>query len=443
MKNLLKLRIEKLVTGGDALARYNGFVIFIPYGVPGDVVKVKMVKRKRGYGVGEIVEILKPSEHRTKSPCPIFPQCGGCQWQMINYDSQVEFKKILIKEAFVRVAKMNETPLEDIVKIEKPWRFRNKVQYPVKRVRDRRIVLGFFEKRTHHIVNMERCPVQLEQFDLIISPFKDMLRREPLTIYDEERHRGKLRYFILRGSSKTKETLVVLVMRLPGISKSLAEKIVELDPERIIGVVENINPEITNIILGEESRKVVGRDYYFEKIGGLTFKVSSTSFFQANTIMAEELVSFMKEKIEHCKILVDAYSGVGFFSLSLASIAKKVIGIEESPSSHYDSLDNIEINVIGNVEFIHGKVQDFLDTIGSLDVLVVDPPRRGLEKETVEAILRIKPPKIFYVSCNPVTLARDIKNLIEGNYELLFVKPFDFFPHTHHVETLSYLERRN
>jgi 23S rRNA (uracil1939-C5)-methyltransferase len=441
MKNLLKVEIEKLVPGGDGLTRYNGFVIFVPYGVPGDILKVK-VKKKRDYGIGEIVEILEPSEHRKSPECPLFPKCGGCQWQMISYDSQVKFKKILIEEAFMRVAKLREVPIEKTVKMENPWRFRNKVQYPVKRVRERKVVMGFYEKGTHHIVDMEECPVQLKQFDPVMGPFKELLRREPITIYDEERHRGKLRHFILRGSSKTKETLVILVMRLPGLSKGLAEKIQELDRERIIGVVENINPEITNVIMGDESRKVLGRDYYFEKIGGLTFKVSSTSFFQANSPMAERLINFMKEGIGYSKLIIDAYSGVGLFSLSLASLAEKVIGIEESPSSHYDSIDNAEINLLGNVEFIHGKVQDFLDTFESPDFLIVDPPRRGLEKETIEAIHKLKPPKIFYVSCNPVTLARDIRDLMEGGYELIYVKPFDFFPHTHHIETLSYLERK-
>lgn len=437
-RRFLKLQIEKVVPGGYGLARNNGYVIFVPYSVPGDRVKVELEKIKKDYAIGKILDIIEPSPDRVIPACPLFPRCGGCQWQMMSYEAQLRHKINLIKEAFEKIGKMSEIPLLQIEGMHSPWGFRNKVILPLKRLKGR-VIMGFYSVGTHKIVDMDTCPIQLPQFNALIEPFKKLIEREPVTIYNELKHRGKLRNLVLRGSEKTGETLVILVMKDHGLSVNLARKIEELDRERIIGVVENINREKTNIILGKESRKVTGRDYYYEKALGLTFKVSALSFFQTNLEMAERLLSFMLEITDEYRTVVDAYSGVGLFSLHFAKKAGSVIGIEESPSSHYDSLDNLEINSIYNVEFIEGKVENVLPTIKMPELLIVDPPRRGLEKEVLREIVERKPREILYVSCNPVTLARDVKRLVESGYKFELLKPFDFFPHTHHIETLAYL----
>ncbi len=435
--NLLELEVKTIVPGGDGLSFLDGIPVYVPFGVPGDLLKVRIVKKRHNFMVANIVEIKRPSDFRKKSDCPIFPDCGGCQWQMVEYEGQLKFKEELVREAF-RKEKMGELPMEPIVGMENPWHYRNKVIYPVKRVRDGRILLGYYKKDTHKIIDLEECPVELKLFDPIVSGFKRLIEKEPITVYNEKKHRGKLRYLVMRGSERLDEVLVVLVMKLPATSRAMAEKIVALDPTHIVGVVENINPQRTNVIFGDRTKAITGRNYIMEEILGMRMRVSATSFFQVNTVQAEKLVKKLVGLAGERGYVIDAYSGVGLFSLAISKNAERVTGIEEAPSSYYDSLTNQEILGAYNVEFIHGKVEDHLAALDTPDLLIVDPPRKGLEDETLKAIIDKKPEEIAYVSCNPVTLARDSLELIKAGYKLIFLQPFDFMPHTYHVETLAY-----
>jgi len=436
--DLLEVEVKKIHPGGDGLSYIDRLPLYIPYGVPGDVLKVKIEKRTSEFVSAKISEIVQPSPLRTEPLCPLFPKCGGCQWQMISYEGQLKLKEQLVREAFKKYAGIEELPLEPISGMERPWRFRNKVQYPVKRVKDGRILLGYYKRDTHRIIDLDSCPVQFEEYDRLMGGFKNLIEKEPITVYDEKVHRGKLRYFVLRGSEKLKEILVVLVMKLPATSRALAEKIVAMNPISIVGVAENLNSRKTNVIFGDRTKAITGRDYYVEEILDLRLRISATSFFQVNTSQAEKLLKKAIELGGDKDYVVDAYSGVGLFSFAFARNSRKVVGIEEAPSSYYDSLENIDVNGAYNVEFIHGKVEDHLLSIGTPDLLIVDPPRKGLGEETLSAIFETRPEELLYVSCNPVSLARDAALLIKNGYHLVFLQPFDFMPHTYHVETLAY-----
>ncbi len=440
MKRLL-LEVEKMIPGGDAISYYDGKAVFVDGGVPGDRVEVEIIKEKKDYLVGKIRKLLEPSEARTKPVCPYFPECGGCQWQMVDYSWQLKFKKDIILDAFRRIGKMQEIPVGDVIGMDYPWHFRNKAQYPLKRTKNR-VLIGYYREGTHHIVDIDSCRVQLKQFDPVLKGAKEILKREPLTIYNELKHYGKLRHFVLRGSENTGETLIVLVVKETAIVKTFAEKLMALDPERIIGVVENINPKRTNVIYGPKTRKVLGRPYYMEKVLGKSFRVSALSFFQVNVKQVTKLLEFMRSKIgDNYNLVIDAYAGVGLFALNVADRARVVIGIEESTSSVKDAHENIGINNQFNVEYYEGKVENILPTLKKPDLLLLDPPRKGLEKEVIDFIIEKRPPEIIYVSCNPVTLARDLKILIE-KYEIELIQPYDFFPHTHHVESLVILKSK-
>jgi 23S rRNA (uracil1939-C5)-methyltransferase len=437
----ITVEVEKIVPGGDGLAHHRNKTVFIPYSVPGDRLGVKLVKNMRDYAVGEIQNILEASPSRVESPCPLFPRCGGCGWLMIDYKSQLSFKKEIVREAFARQGGIREIPLEDTRRMEHPWKYRNKVIYPLRFSR-RRALLGYYERGTHRIVDLTTCPVELAQFERFIGPLKEILSSGHETVYDERRGTGKLRHLIMRGSEKTGETLVLFVVRSPGVSKTLARKIKDLAPEGIIGVAFNVNSRMTSIVLGEKTRGVLGRRFYLEKIRNLTFRISSTSFFQVNATQAENLLSQVEELVDPCEVIVDAYCGVGFFSLGLAHKAKKILGIEETVSSVSDAEANAKTNSLGNVEFTHARVEERLGMIGKPDLLLLDPPRKGLERETIRTLGDRRPRKIIYISCNPVTLARDARAILKYGYDVDLLIPFDFFPHTYHVETLAMFSSR-
>lgn len=438
--NLLEVKVKNISADGEGIGHIGSMLLYIPFGVPGDLLKVKIEKKSSNFAVAKIVEILEPSSLRVTPLCPIFPKCGGCQWQMISYEGQLRLKEQLLKDAFRKYADIEDLPVEPIVGMETPWHFRNKAQYPLKRVRDGKVLLGYYQKGTHRIIDLNSCPVQLEAFNPLVRGFKSLIEKEPITVYDEKTHKGKLRYLVLRGSERLKEILLVLVMKLPATSRALAEKIISLNPTNLVGVVENLNPKKTNAIFGERTKAITGRSYYIEEIFGLRLRISATSFFQVNTSQVEKLLEEVISLGGEKDYVIDTYSGVGLFSLAFARYSRKVIGIEEAPSYH-DSLENIEINSASNVEFIHGKVEDHLPYLGAADLLILDPPRKGLSEETLKAIFEMMPAEIAYISCNPVTLARDSAFLLKNGYHLLFLKPFDFMPHTYHIETLSYFAR--
>ncbi len=441
-RDTLVLKIEKVVPRGQGLARVEGYTIFVPGALPGERVRVRITERKRDYARAEILDILEPSPHRVEPRCPVFPRCGGCQWQMVDYPYQLQLKAEIVRDAFAHIAGMENLPLAEVKASPRPWHYRNKLQMPVKRIRGK-LLMGFYEEGTHYVVDLDHCPVAEEALDHLIRPLKHLLASEPLTVYDEVRHFGKLRHVILRIGSQTGEILVVLVTKDWAISRSLADKIIALNPQQIIGVAENRNPERTNRILGPETRRVLGNPYYLERVLGHTFRVSAPSFFQVNTRQLEQILQTVREILEPGGIttLVDAYAGVGVFAIGLSDLARRVVGIEVVGPAVVDAQENIERNEAWNVEFLEGRAEDVLLTVKDMEVLLVDPPRKGLDPYLLQAVELRKPRQVLYLSCNPSTLARDTRRLLDLGYDLVRLQPFDMFPHTFHVETLAVFER--
>ncbi len=441
-RKTLVVEIEKVVPRGQGLARIEGLTVFVPGALPGEKVRVRITQQKPDYARAEILELLRPSPHRVEPLCAVFPRCGGCQWQMVDYPYQVHLKTEIVRDAFRHLAGIKQLPLEPTVPSPRPWHYRNKLQMPVKRIRGK-LLMGFYEEGTHYVVDLDHCPVAEEALDHLIRPLKHLIAAEPLTIYDETRHYGRLRHVILRTGSHTGEILVVLVTKDWSISRALADKILALNPQHIIGVAENRNPERTNRILGPETRRVLGNPYYLERVLDYTFRVSAPSFFQVNTRQLEQILKTLRNLLGEGGIstLVDAYAGVGVFAIGLSDLARRVIGIEVVGPAVVDAQENIERNEAWNVEFIEGRAEDVLLTVEEMEVLLVDPPRKGLDPYLLQAVDFRKPRQILYLSCNPATLARDTQKLLGLGYELKRLQPFDMFPHTFHVETLAVFER--
>ncbi len=441
--NTFEIKIDRLTFGGSGLGFKDGLATFVPYSVTEDIVEATYQIKKKNYANANIKNIITPSPHRTSALCPVFGQCGGCQWQMASYPHQLQAKKDVVIETFERIAKIpkSQLPIQDCVGMENPWNYRNKVQYPLQRDRSGKLLLGYYERQSHNIIDLDSCPVQSKIFEEILPQIKAVLSESQWHIYDEVHHQGILRHLCFRASERTGELLVILVARA-GIPAKLTEKLLALKLPHLVGIVENINPVKTNIIYGIKNHVLWGRDNYFETILNKRFKVSTLSFFQTNTLQAEKIVRHVLEHLpENLSLAVDAFSGVGLFSLFLADKAQKVIAIEEATSSYEDAIENQKINNQNNIVWIKNKVEIVLQNMKEKpDLIFLDPPREGLRPETQTALLRQKPKFLIYLSCDPATLARDIKILTEGGYQVTEIVPFDLFPQTYHIETLVYLQ---
>lgn len=445
MRDTLVLNIDKMVNEGVGLAQLGtGIKVFIPFAVKDDVIEVKIVEKKKDYWVGVIKKVINPSPLRVKPQCKYFGLCGGCQWQMVDYKFQPQLKRELVIDSLRHLAGINEVAVLDTTPSPRPFYYRNKVHFPIKRVSPNEVIMGFYKMNTHYIIDVNKCPLHLQQYDQIYIRAKDYIGRRGLPIYDERTHKGIIRNFTIRGSDRTKESLIVVVTRENYLSKRTAHEMLSFD-STIVGVMENVNPKRGNAIFGETSLIRAGTEYYHEKIKNYAFVVSGTSFFQVNTDIAEKMVETLEElllNIGEVNVIVDAYSGVGLFSIPSAKFARKVISLEISSTATRDALKNIRINSKTNIELIEGNANEIIESVPKANVIILDPPRKGISENVVKYLFDNKPEHILYFSCNPATMARDIKKILQAGYVIEFVKPFDMFPQTFHVETLTYLKRK-
>jgi len=446
MSNKLVVHIDKMVNGGLGLAQLGtGIKVFVPYGVKEDVLEIRIVEKKRDYWRGEIVKVLNPSPYRTKPRCKYFYRCGGCQWQMVDYKFQPTLKREVLLDSIEHIAGMRGVPVLETIPSPKAFNYRNKVHFPIKRVSPSQVIMGFYKQDTHYIIDVERCPLHLSQFNEIFGRAKEFLGKENLSIYDERTHDGVIRNFTMRGSERMGETLLVIVTTKEYLHKKTASRLMGLSPN-IVGVVENINPERGNAIFGEKSILRAGVDYFHEKVSNYTFVVSGTAFFQVNTDVAEKMVEFLENllrEIGEVDTIVDGYSGVGLFSIPSAKYARRVLAIEISPVASKDAVRNVKLNSATNVEVIVADANEVMENLPKAEVVILDPPRKGLSQSVLNYLSDKKPYHVLYFSCNPATLARDLKNILEVGYDVEFVQPFDMFPQTFHVESLTYLKRKS
>jgi 23S rRNA (uracil1939-C5)-methyltransferase len=446
-KNLI---VEKMVNTGLGLSKDQGVPIFIEEVVTGDVVDAKIVYKNKSYEKAVVETINKPSEHRVEPFCAMANVCGGCQWQYINYDYQLEAKREIVKDCLQKIAGVDIKVLPTMPAINTKG-YRCKVQYPVSQTKvSKRYLAGYYKKGTHEIVNIKHCPIQPPIIDHVVKFLRDKAQELGIIAYDETKHKGTIRHFIFRYSKSEKNMVLTLVVNDRKIHKHIKDlsEAVFKEFTQVIGVVVNFNTDKTNKIIGEESQLAFGQDYIIERFDKIKFKISAGSFFQVNIESAKNILEVVKELVQkNCNSpkILDAYSGVGTFGIYLSSLAQKVVAIEEYTQAVWDARENLKLNFIENVTMVEGNVKDIFkkleDAGEKFDLVIIDPPRKGCDAEALDSISNLSEKHIIYVSCSPATLARDMKSLQEKGFEPKFVQPIDMFCHTYHVETVVLFEK--
>ncbi|NEP01710.1 MAG: 23S rRNA (uracil(1939)-C(5))-methyltransferase RlmD [Symploca sp. SIO2E9] len=441
---LVELMITDLSDTGDGVGRLAGRVVFVPDTVTGDYALVRLVRVKPKYAYGKLHQILQKSPHRQRPHCIVADKCGGCQWQHITDEYQGSAKHKLVVEALQRIGGFTQPKVAPILKAEASLGYRNKATYPLRRSSTGTVQAGYYRKGSHQLINLNQCPVQDPRLNPMLAQIKQDIGQLGWSVYDERRHQGKLRHLSLRIGRRSGEILLTLVTTDPNLTDIEAQAQKWLSQYRqLVGVCINCNPKRTNAIFGPHTYCLAGQPYLREYFAGIEFQLLPETFFQINTEATEALLDVIIGQLSLCgkQLLVDAYCGVGTFTLPLAKRVRQVIGLEVQSAAVQQAQINAEINGITNVEFQIGAVEQLLPQLGIMpDVVLLDPPRNGCERAVIEALLTISPRQIVYVSCKAATLARDLKLLCQrGGYQLSLVQPADFFPQTSHVECAAFL----
>jgi len=443
---LIEVTITDLSDSGDGVGRLGSQVVFVPNTVTGDQVLVRLLQVKPNYAKGKLHQLLEPSPHRIRARCIVADKCGGCQWQHVAWDYQKLAKHNLVVQALERIGGFNSATVAPILTAVDSLAYRNKATYPLKRSATGEIQAGYYQQGSHQVINLNQCPVQDSRLNPLLAQIKQDIQQMGWSIYNEQRHQGKLRHLSLRIGRRTGETLLTLITtdwNLQNLTIK-AEKWLKSYPQ-LVGVCINHNPHRTNVIFGDHTRCVAGKPYLREEFAGLEFQLRPETFFQVNTEAAEALLDVIATQLVLTgnEFLVDAYCGIGTFTLPLAQRVRQVIAIERQTASVEQAQQNAQLNGITNVKFQTGTVEKLLPQLSvTPDLLLLDPPRKGCASAVLKTILEILPTRIIYLSCKPATLARDLKLLCKtGCYQLTSVQPADFFPQTAHVECAAFLVR--
>ncbi|HIK43012.1 23S rRNA (uracil(1939)-C(5))-methyltransferase RlmD [Thermoleptolyngbya sp. M55_K2018_002] len=447
---LVELTITDLSNSGDGVGRVDGRVVFVPDTAVGDRLIARLIRVKPQFAQGKLHELLEPSGDRIRPACIVADKCGGCQWQHLSYAAQLVAKQNLVTQDLERIGGFANPPVSPILPLSPSpalsLNYRNKATYPLDRGESGQVRAGYYQKGSHQLVNLNQCPIQDARLNPLLAEVKQDIQTRGWSIYDERLHRGKLRHLGLRIGRHTGEMLLTLVSAEAGLVGLVeqAEEWLQRYPD-LVGVALNLNPAQTNVIFGPEMRCIAGRSYLREIFAGLEFQIQPTTFFQVNTEQAEALLGAIASELnlQGDEILVDAYCGIGTFTLPLARQVKRAIGIELHPESIQQAWTNAYQNNIANAMFQAGTVEELLPKLDEQpDVVLLDPPRKGCDALVLETLLSQLPRRIAYVSCNPATLARDLKRLsADGTYRLTRAQPVDFFPQTPHVECVAFLEK--
>ena len=451
----VSLTIEDFTKEGEGLGKYQGFPLFVKDTVIGDEVKVSITKLKKNYGYARLVEIIKPSEDRVTPLCPVARQCGGCKLQQISYDKQLHFKKGLVEGCLTRIGGFEkediEQKMEPVYGMKEPWHYRNKAQFPVGYDKEGNLVAGFYAGRTHSIVANTNCAIQAKVTHPIVEKVLAYMRGNKISAYDEKNHSGLIRHILTRVGFTTGEIMVCLIVngtakQLKNINK-LVDKLKEI--EGMTSIIVNTNTDKTNKILGLHCETVWGQDYIEDYIGDIKYQIGPLSFYQVNPQQTKVLYSKALEyaDLKGQELVWDLYCGIGTISLFLAQKAKQVYGVEIIKEAIDDARRNATLNHMDNVEFFVGKAEEIVPaqyekTGIHPDVIVVDPPRKGCDAALLNTMLDMAPERIVYVSCDPATLARDLKILCAEKYTLEKVAVVDQFSHSVHVETVVLLSHK-
>ncbi len=447
-----ELEVESLATGGDAVGRHGGLVVFIDQAAPGDRVEVEVVEAAARHLRARVRRVLRSGPGRVPPPCPVFGRCGGCAWQHIDYPQQLEWKRAIVVEALRRLGHVAdpEALVAPVLGAEPPWRYRHKMAVPFAPPRQRGGPLraGFFATRSHQIVETPECAIQHPLLDLALRETRRLAGVLGVSAYDERSRRGDLRHLVGRVSHRNATLLLALVTAAPEFAAGpeLARRLREALPQ-CVGVVHNVQGAPGNAILGRTTRLLAGEDHLVEEIDGLRFLVSAPSFFQVSPVQAAALyrTAIGQAALSRGETACDLYAGVGTLSLFLARTAAAVHAVEEVEAAVADGRRNAAENGMRNLRFHAGLAEAVLPALIGRgmrpDVVVLDPPRKGASVPVLEAVAQAGPRRVVYVSCNPATLARDVQLLCGAGYRLREVQPVDMFPQTPHIECSALLER--
>ncbi|WP_102287018.1 23S rRNA (uracil(1939)-C(5))-methyltransferase RlmD [Eisenbergiella massiliensis] len=450
------LTVEITDTGieGEGIGKTDGFILFVKDAVIGDTVQVKVMKAKKNYAYAKLEKVLVPSPFRVQPPCPFHRQCGGCQLQPLSYEKQLEFKQNKIRNNLIRIGGFSpehiDACMEPIIGMEDPWHYRNKAQFPFGYDKEGNVVTGFYAGRSHNIIANTDCALGVEENKTVLETILAYMKKYGVSAYDETSGKGLIRHVLIRKGFASGQLMACVVIngnKLPE-EKTLAEELWKIPGMTSVSI--NVNTERTNVILGKKVRVLKGKEKIEDTIGDVVFRISPLSFYQVNPIQTKKLYG---QALEYAGLtgeetVWDLYCGIGTISLFLAKKAKKVYGVEIVPEAIADAKENAARNGITNAEFFVGKAEEVLPRKYEeegvyADVIVVDPPRKGCDEKCLETMVRMRPERIVYVSCDSATLARDLKYLGEMGYEVRKWRGCDMFPGTVHVETVCLLSKLN
>ena len=447
--DLVTLEIEDCGIDGEGIGKADGFTVFVKDAVIGDTVTAKIIKAKKNYGYGRLMEVLKPSPYRVEPKCEFARQCGGCQLQALSYDQQLVFKTNKVKGHLERIGGFTDIPMEPIIGMDELFHYRNKAQFPVGRNKEGKIVTGFYAGRTHNIIENRDCALGVAENKEVLDRVIAHMEKYGIEPYNEATGKGLVRHVLIRYGYFTKEVMVCLILngnKLPK-EEQLVKSLCEIPGMTSITI--NVNKKRSNVILGEEICLLWGQEYITDRIGDISYQISPLSFYQVNPMQTQKLYAKALEYADlHGQETVwDLYCGIGTISLFLAQKAKFVRGVEIVPAAIENAKENAKLNGLENTEFFVGKAEEVLPREYKkngvyADVIVVDPPRKGCDETLLETMVEMNPDRIVYVSCDSATLARDLKYLCERGYELRKVCPVDQFGMTVHVETVVLLSQQ-
>ncbi len=444
---LITIDITDLGENGEGIGRHEGMAVFVPGALPGERITARLKVQKKNYAHAKLEEIVEVSPQRVVPPCEIAAVCGGCQIQAMDYNAQLRWKESHVRACVDRIAKLPEAFIEPIIGMQEPWHYRNKGLYPAGGSPDKPEI-GFYKLGSHQVVPGKGCMIQHSFNAQVLEAIKSLMVLHGIHAYSEESHAGHLRHVLLRNSVKGEWMLVFVTSgkSMPR-AQAMAADLKARFPQ-ISTILVNRNPHKDHRMLGERTDVLIGDGYLEDVIEGVTFRISPESFFQVNPVQTNVLYEKVLEyaDLKGSETVLDLYCGIGTITLFLSKAAKRVIGVEVVAEAVSDAQENAQRNAIDNVEFIHGSAENVMPELMKNgvkpEVIVVDPPRKGCERPTLEAIIQMAPDRIVYVSCKPATLARDLAILAEGGYTVKAIQPVDQFPHSVHVEAVIKLERR-
>lgn len=446
-----KVEIKSLVYGGAGVGHLdNGKTVFVDDVVDGDFIEAEIYSDKKHFAFACMKNLLTPSKYRIDPVCKLSKVCGGCQWQQVDYEHQLDVKTRIVKDTLQKALK-KEIYVERTIASPDNLQYRCKVQMPVSQTKtSKRILAGYFKKNSHELVNIKYCPIQPDIIGEICEYLKEAIQKKNIRAYDEKTQKGMIRHFVFRYSSTNKKILLIFVVNSKSTAPDLrivADEVRHKFPH-ISGVCVNFNKQNSNVIMGENFELISGDDFIEENLEGRIYHISKGSFFQVNPRSALNIFKTAEDMLksqfnEKIPVLLDAYSGVGSFSIWLKDAAERIVAVEDYPQAVCDAKINLEKNQAENISLFEGDAQEVLDNFVKegqvFDVVIIDPPRKGCSEKALEAVAALSKRSIVYVSCNPATLGRDLKKLEELGFFIKRIQPVDMFCHTHHVETVVLL----